>query len=29
MKHKIVYNNDFGRFAFSDKSTTWLEEYGS
>ena len=29
MKHKIVYNSDFGGFALSDKAINWLEEHGS
>lgn len=29
MKHKIVYNNDFGGYALSDKAIEWLSEHGS
>lgn len=29
MKHKIVYNNDFGGYALSDKAINWLSEHGS
>jgi hypothetical protein len=29
MKHKVVYNNDFGGYALSDKAINWLEEHGS
>ena len=29
MKHKIVYNNCYGGYAFSDKAIEWLSEHGS
>ena len=29
MKHKIVYNSDFGGYALSDKAIEWLEEHGA
>ena len=29
MKHKIVYNSDFGGYSLSDKAINWLEEHGS
>jgi hypothetical protein len=29
VKHKIVYNSDFGGFALSDKAINWLSEHGS
>lgn len=29
MKHKIVYNSDFGGYTLSDKAIDWLAEHGS
>ena len=29
MRHKVVYNNDFGGYALSDKAINWLSEHGS
>lgn len=29
MKHKIVYNDCYGGYAFSDKAVEWLSEHGS
>lgn len=29
MKHKIVYNDCYGGYSFSDKAIEWLSEHGS